>query len=114
MHLRPLFALLLGSLACLARGPQPARAAGRPNILWLVAEDFGPELGCYGTGQVCDPEPRPAGGRGGPLHPGVHHGAGLLGEPVGVHDRDVPDDHRRPQPPLAPRRRLPAPRRVSG
>ncbi len=27
----------------------------RPNILWLVAEDFGPELGCYGTGQVKSP-----------------------------------------------------------
>jgi arylsulfatase A-like enzyme len=29
--------------------------AERPNILWLVAEDFGPELGCYGTSQVRSP-----------------------------------------------------------
>jgi len=27
----------------------------RPNILWLVAEDFGPELGCYGATQVTSP-----------------------------------------------------------
>ena len=55
-----------------------------------------------------DAEPRPAGGRGRALHPGVHHGAGLLGQPLGLHDRHVPDDDRRAQPPLAPRRRLPA------
>jgi len=45
-----LFAFLL--LAC--SGPV-AHAADRPNILWLVAEDFGPELGCYGTNQVRSP-----------------------------------------------------------
>ncbi len=33
----------------------PVRGAGRPNILWLVAEDFGPELACYGTSQVSSP-----------------------------------------------------------
>jgi N-sulfoglucosamine sulfohydrolase len=33
----------------------PARGAERPNILWLVAEDFGPELACYGTDQVFSP-----------------------------------------------------------
>jgi N-sulfoglucosamine sulfohydrolase len=33
----------------------PARAAERPNILGLVAEDFGPELACYGTDQVFSP-----------------------------------------------------------
>jgi len=27
----------------------------RPNILWLVAEDFGPHLGCYGTKEVWTP-----------------------------------------------------------
>ena len=32
-----------------------ALAAERPNILWLIAEDFGPELGCYGTTQVRSP-----------------------------------------------------------
>ncbi len=33
----------------------PAPGAERPNILWLVAEDLGPELACYGTGQVSTP-----------------------------------------------------------
>ena len=32
-----------------------AAAANRPNILWLVAEDFGPHLGCYGTREVFSP-----------------------------------------------------------
>ncbi|MFO0811122.1 MAG: sulfatase [Gemmataceae bacterium] len=27
----------------------------RPNILWLIAEDLGPELACYGTQQVWTP-----------------------------------------------------------
>lgn len=30
-------------------------AAERPNILWLIAEDFGPHLGCYGTKEVSSP-----------------------------------------------------------
>src|ERR1043166_838237 len=30
-------------------------AALRPNILWLVAEDFGQHLGCYGTKEVSSP-----------------------------------------------------------
>src|SRR5262245_42658199 len=29
--------------------------ADRPNILWLIAEDLGVELGCYGTKQVWTP-----------------------------------------------------------
>jgi N-sulfoglucosamine sulfohydrolase len=32
-----------------------AAGAERPNILWLVAEDLGPELACYGTKQVSTP-----------------------------------------------------------
>lgn len=27
----------------------------QPNILWLIAEDFGPHLGCYGTKEVSTP-----------------------------------------------------------
>ncbi|MFA5190238.1 MAG: sulfatase-like hydrolase/transferase, partial [Verrucomicrobiia bacterium] len=27
----------------------------RPNILWLIAEDFGTHLGCYGTKEVWTP-----------------------------------------------------------
>src|ERR1051325_7264495 len=30
-------------------------AAPRPNILWLIAEDFGQHLGCYGTKEVRTP-----------------------------------------------------------
>ena len=33
----------------------PVRGVERLNILWLVAEDFGPDLGCYGTAQVWSP-----------------------------------------------------------
>ena len=32
-----------------------ARAADRPNILWLIAEDFGQHLGCYGAKEVSTP-----------------------------------------------------------
>ncbi len=32
-----------------------ARGAERPNILWLIAEDMGPHLGCYGTREVETP-----------------------------------------------------------
>jgi arylsulfatase A-like enzyme len=41
--------LVLGSWAC------TGKAAERPSILWLIAEDLGPELGCYGTTQVHTP-----------------------------------------------------------
>ncbi|MCA8998495.1 MAG: sulfatase-like hydrolase/transferase, partial [Planctomycetaceae bacterium] len=30
-------------------------AEDRPNILWLIAEDFGPELSCYGHPEVWTP-----------------------------------------------------------
>lgn len=32
-----------------------SRPAARPNILWLIAEDFGPHLSCYGTKEVWTP-----------------------------------------------------------
>ena len=32
-----------------------AHAADKPNILWLIAEDFGQHLGCYGTKEVSTP-----------------------------------------------------------
>lgn len=46
--------LLFALLPLVAVGPT-ANAADRPNILWLIAEDFGPELGCYGTAEVSSP-----------------------------------------------------------
>jgi len=45
-RLLPLLLLLLGAAA---------RPAAKPNILWLIAEDFGPHLGCYGTKEVWTP-----------------------------------------------------------
>lgn len=45
-------ALLLLGLA--AAAPLHAQEK-RPNILWLIAEDFGPHLGCYGTKEVSTP-----------------------------------------------------------
>lgn len=52
--MRRILALVLCSIP-LTAWDRPARGAERPNILWLVAEDFGPELGCYGTPQVSSP-----------------------------------------------------------
>jgi len=36
-------------------GPAAGAAPKRPNILWLIAEDLGVELGCYGTQEVWTP-----------------------------------------------------------
>jgi N-sulfoglucosamine sulfohydrolase len=53
---RPILALALllpASPAWLhAAGPEPSQ---RPNILWLIAEDLGPQLGCCGTKEVWTP-----------------------------------------------------------
>jgi N-sulfoglucosamine sulfohydrolase len=46
-----LFVLLLSSLF----SPHVATAVDRPNILWLIGEDFSPDLGCYGTKEVSTP-----------------------------------------------------------
>ena len=48
--LRNLVLILTLEAVCLAADP-----AKRPNILWLIAEDLGPELGCYGTTEVWTP-----------------------------------------------------------
>ncbi|QEH35806.1 Arylsulfatase [Aquisphaera giovannonii] len=43
-------------LVLLASGDaDAANATERPSVLWLIAEDLGPELGCYGTPQVRTP-----------------------------------------------------------
>jgi len=49
MSRRLSFAILLLALA------GQASAADRPNVLWLIAEDFGPHLGCYGTPEARTP-----------------------------------------------------------
>jgi N-sulfoglucosamine sulfohydrolase len=38
-----------------AYGRQGETPASRPNILWIIAEDFCPELGCYGNSEVRTP-----------------------------------------------------------
>jgi arylsulfatase A-like enzyme len=47
------FAAVLAS--CVFAGEAPAPPNPRPNLLWLIAEDFGPHLGCYGAKQVWTP-----------------------------------------------------------
>lgn len=39
----------------MAAEPKATRPSPLPNILWLIAEDFGPHLGCYGTREVSTP-----------------------------------------------------------
>ncbi len=55
---RPWLRLLVAA-ACLgcsgAPAAESARRPPRPNILWLIAEDFGPHLGCYGAKEVWTP-----------------------------------------------------------
>ena len=57
-------------------------AADRPNILWLIAEDFGPHLGCYGEKQVATPNLDCSRGRRRAVCELLHHRPGLLAEPL--------------------------------
>ena len=50
-----ILAIIAFALPTTLFGAQPAGKDARPNILWIIAEDFGPELGCYGTQQVWTP-----------------------------------------------------------
>ena len=90
-----------------AAGAEP----GRLNFLWLIAEDLGPHLSCCGTKEVWTPNLDKLASEGVRYHALLHHGTRLLAQPLGVHDGDVPNHHRRASPPLAPRRWLSAPRR---
>ncbi|MEZ6055969.1 MAG: sulfatase [Planctomycetaceae bacterium] len=49
--------LVVGLGLCWTLGLMVSQTEGaeRPNILWLIAEDFGPDLGCYGTPVVQTP-----------------------------------------------------------
>lgn len=57
MKLRPCLAFLVSTiLVPFALAAATARGAGaKPNILWLIGEDFGQHLGCYGTKEVFTP-----------------------------------------------------------
>lgn len=45
-----------GSLAAISFAPaQQAPSGGRPNVLWILAEDLGPQLACYGYPLVRTP-----------------------------------------------------------
>jgi arylsulfatase A-like enzyme len=51
---------LLSAVALTQSVPTPAAEQSQPfaprlNVLWLIAEDFGPHLGCYGTKEVTTP-----------------------------------------------------------
>lgn len=48
-------ALTVGRAALSSAIAGPAADAKRPNILWLIGEDFSPDLGCYGTKEVWSP-----------------------------------------------------------
>lgn len=50
-------AKILATVLALALGAASygASAPVRPNILWILAEDFSPHLGCYGTKEVASP-----------------------------------------------------------
>lgn len=52
---RCLSAFLIVVALLLAPNLKSLQAAERPNILWIIAEDMGPELGCYGTPEVKTP-----------------------------------------------------------
>lgn len=49
--MKKLVACLVLVAVCATAAPQ----TNRPNILWLIAEDFGPALGCYETKEVFTP-----------------------------------------------------------
>ena len=66
----------------LAAGPLLAETPKRPNIVWIVAEDICPNLGCYGDKDADHPEPRPVRGPGGPVHALLHARPGLRPQPV--------------------------------
>lgn len=57
LHFRLAAALLLTVAAGLGALPaaEAVRAATRPNILWIIAEDMGPHLGVYGTPEARTP-----------------------------------------------------------
>ena len=51
-----LVALAVATLVtCVTETPESKQRPGRPNIIWLIAEDLGPELGSYGHPEAYTP-----------------------------------------------------------
>ena len=44
-----------GLISCRVSNLTPQPANNKPNILWIVADDLGVDLGCYGTNEVYSP-----------------------------------------------------------
>jgi arylsulfatase A-like enzyme len=55
MFTRPLSCIAIAISATAAITPASPQDSRRPNILWLIAEDIGPELGIHGTPEVRTP-----------------------------------------------------------
>jgi arylsulfatase A-like enzyme len=56
MSMRPSLAGCLAAVLLLGPGVSPVQAAAaKPNILWIIAEDFGNHLSCCGTREVSTP-----------------------------------------------------------
>lgn len=47
--------LAAGSLLPVAFGTESSESPKRPNLLWIISDDLGPELGCYGYPGVSTP-----------------------------------------------------------
>jgi len=47
--------VLMRPLLCVVAAVAVASAADRPNVLWIISDDLGPELGCYGYPDVATP-----------------------------------------------------------
>jgi uncharacterized sulfatase len=47
--------IILGLVSLLALAVGAAENSSRPNIVWIVGEDMGPELGCYGDTNALTP-----------------------------------------------------------
>ena len=69
-------------------------AETRPNIVWLIGEDMGPELGCYGDTNAITPNMDRLARERGALHALLHARAGLRAEPFGTDHRAISHDHR--------------------
>jgi N-sulfoglucosamine sulfohydrolase len=55
MFPKPIARIIVLSLVTCALPGRAQAAEPRPNILWLIAEDMGPALGCYGRKEVATP-----------------------------------------------------------